>query len=202
MLYSLSQHQLSHLILPLGQYTKAEIRELAANKGFASANKPDSQDICFVPDGDYADFISRATGEIFSQGDYLDLEGKVIGKHAGMIRYTTGQRKGLGMGFGRPMYVICKNAEKNQVILGDEKQLFHKKVLVNNLNFISAEMLTEAVRCSGKLRYRHLEQPCSITMIDDDTLLAEFDEPQRAPTPGQAAVFYDGDTVICGGTIV
>ncbi len=201
-LYSLSQHQLSHLILPLGDFTKSEIREIAAKKDFVTANRPDSQDICFVPDKDYAKFISRYTGEIFSKGNYLDLKGNPIGRHQGMIRYTIGQRKGLGMGFGRPIYVISKNPAENTVTLGDEDKLFHKKVLVNNLNFISVEKLTGAVSCSGKLRYRHLEQPCTITMIDDDTLLAEFDEPQRAPTPGQAAVFYDGDTVICGGTIM
>ena len=200
-LYSLSQNQLSSTALPLGALTKAQVRELAEQSGLITAHKSDSQDICFVPDGDYTDFISKWLGESFAEGDYLDLDGKVIGRHKGMIRYTIGQRKGLGMGFGKHMYVLNKNPKNNTVILGDEEQLFKTRVLVKNVNYMAMERLTSPVDCLGKLRYRHNEQPCRITPLDETTLLAEFTEPQRAPTGGQAAVFYDGDTVICGGII-
>ena len=131
----------------------------------------------------------------------MDLDGNVIGKHGGMIKYTVGQRKGLGMGFGRPMYVITKDPKTNTVFLGDEPNLFTKKVIVRDVNFVALEGLTATLNCNGKLRYRHTEQPCKISPLDATTLLAEFDEPQRAPTPGQSAVFYDGDTVLCGGII-
>ncbi len=200
-LWSLGQKSLSSTLMPLGNLTKAKVREIAENKGFVNANKPDSQDICFVPDGDYTAFISRETGEKFSQGDFVDLSGQVIGKHAGMIKYTIGQRKGLGMGFGKPMYVISKDPKENRVVLGDEENLFTKRVLVKDVNFVAAEKLNSPVKCKGKLRYRHLEQSCTLIPLDKTTLLAEFDKPQRAATPGQSAVFYDGDTVICGGII-
>lgn len=200
-LYSLSQHQLSHTILPLGSFTKAEVRELAEQKGLITAHKSDSQDICFVPDGDYTNFISNRLGITFPKGDYVDITGKVIGRHKGMIRYTTGQRKGLGMGFGKHMYVLDKFPTENKVVLGDEDRLFKTKVLVKKVNFMAMESLTAPINCMGKLRYRHTEQPCRIIPIDENTLLAEFSQPQRAPTLGQAAVFYDGDIVICGGVI-
>ena len=200
-LYSLTQHQLSHTIMPLGAFTKAEVRELAEQNGLITAHKSDSQDICFVPDGDYTDFISNRLGIIFSEGDYVDLSGKVIGRHKGMIRYTIGQRKGLGMGFGKHMYVLDKSPTENKVVLGDEDGLFKTRVLVKDVNYMAMEGLYTSIDCLGKLRYRHTEQPCRITPLDETTILAEFNEPQRAPTYGQAAVFYDGDTVICGGVI-
>jgi len=200
-LYSLNQEQLGSTVMPLGDLTKAEVREIAEAKGLITAHKSDSQDICFVPDGDYTDFISKWLGVTFPEGDYVDVNGKVIGRHKGMIRYTIGQRKGLGMGFGKHMYVLDKSPLENKVILGDEDGLFKKSVVVKDVNFMAMESLTSPMDCLGKLRYRHNEQPCRITPIDENTLLAEFTEPQRAPTPGQAAVFYDGDTVICGGVI-
>ena len=200
-LYSLSQNQLANTLLPLGSFSKAEVRALAEQNGLITAHKSDSQDICFVPDGDYTDFISKWLGVTFPKGDYIDLSGKVIGSHAGMIRYTIGQRKGLGMGFGKHMYVLDKLPNENKVILGDEEHLFKTKVLVKDVNFMAMEKLDAPINCLGKLRYRHNEQPCRITPLSDDVLLAEFNEPQRAPTYGQAAVFYDGDTVICGGVI-
>ena len=200
-LYPLTQHQLAHTLLPLGELTKDEARQKAAQNGFVNANKADSQDICFVPDGDYAAFISKTLDTEFSQGDFLDLDGNVIGRHGGMIKYTVGQRKGLGMGFGRPMYVITKDPALNTVILGDEPNLFTKRVIVRDVNFIALEALNDTINCKGKLRYRHAEQPCKIIPLDKTTILAEFNEPQRAPTPGQSAVFYDGDTVILGGII-
>lgn len=201
-LYSLTQYQLSHTVMPLGAYTKAQVRELAEGKGLITAHKSDSQDICFVPDGDYTDFISKWTNTTFAEGDYVDLGGNIIGRHKGMIRYTIGQRKGLGMGFGKPMFVLDKSPAENKVILGDEEHLFKTKVLVRDVNYMAMESLTSPIKCDGKLRYRHNQQPCIITPIDENTILAEFLEPQRAPTSGQAAVFYDGDTVICGGKIV
>lgn len=200
-LYPLTQHQLAHTLLPLGELTKAEAREKAEQNGFVNAHKADSQDICFVPDGDYAAFISKTLGTTYPQGNFLDLDGNVIGKHGGMIKYTVGQRKGLGMGFGKPMYVITKNPKANTVTLGDEPNLFTKKVIVRDVNFVALEGLTNTLKCKGKLRYRHTEQPCKISPLDETTILAEFLEPQRAPTPGQSAVFYDGDTVLCGGII-
>ena len=200
-LYSLTQHQLSHTVMPLGAFTKAEVRELAEQKGLITAHKSDSQDICFVPDGDYTDFISKWLGITFPEGNYVDVNGNVIGKHKGMIRYTIGQRKGLGMGFGKPIFVLDKSPFENTVILGDEDGLFKTKVLVKDVNFMAMDTLTAPLNCMGKLRYRHNEEPCRITPLDSTTLLAEFNSPQRAPTPGQSAVFYDGDTVICGGVI-
>lgn len=201
-LYSLTQEQLKSTIMPLGEFTKAEVREMAEANGLITAHKSDSQDICFVPDGDYTNFISNLLGVTFSEGDYVDISGKVIGRHKGMIRYTVGQRKGLGMGFGKPIYVLDKIPKENKVILGDEEGLFKKKVLVTDLNFMAISKLTAPINCEGKLRYRHNQQPCIITPVDENTLIAEFSEPQRAPTSGQAAVFYDGDTIIGGGTIV
>lgn len=200
-LYSLTQHQLSHTVMPLGSFTKTEVRELAEQRGLITAHKSDSQDICFVPDGDYTDFISKHLNITFPEGDYVDVNRKVIGRHKGMIRYTIGQRKGLGMGFGKPVFVLDKFPTENKVILGDEDGLFKTKVLVKDVNFMAIENLASPINCMGKLRYRHNEQPCRIIPLDETTLLAEFNEPQRAPTPGQAAVFYDGDTVICGGII-
>lgn len=200
-LYSLTQEQLSRTLFPLGGLTKTDTREIAARYGFVNAEKPDSQDICFVPDGDYAAFIERYTGIPSKSGDYTDADGNVLGKHKGVIRYTVGQRKGLGVAFGRPQFVIDKNADENKVVLGDEDALFYKRILINNVNFIPFDTLTEPMRVTGKLRYRHKEQP-AVIYPDGDGIIAEFDQPQRAPSPGQAAVFYDGDIVVGGGTIV
>lgn len=200
-LYGLSQSQLSRTVLPLGDYTKAEARELAEDLNLCVARKSDSQDICFVPDGDYAAFISNATGINFSAGNYLDLDGKVLGKHKGVIHYTIGQRKGLGIALGKHAFVLSKNADTNEVVLGDEEHLFYKKVEVKNVNLIAADSL-DGVKACGKLRYRHTEQPCIIHQTAKDSVILEFDTPQRAPSAGQAAVFYDGDTVLGGGTIV
>ena len=200
-LYGLTPEQLSKTILPLGDYTKAEAREIAADMNLCVARKSDSQDICFVPDGDYATFIEQNTGINFAAGDYLDLEGKVLGRHKGVIHYTIGQRKGLGIALGKHAFVLDKNADTNVVTLGDEEHLFYKQVEVGGVNIIAAESL-DGVRAAGKLRYRHNEQPCVIHETGKDSVILEFDTPQRAPSPGQAAVFYDGDIVLGGGTIV
>lgn len=200
-LYAMTQAQLSKTLMPLGSLTKREVRDFAEEHGFVNAAKPDSQDICFVPDGDYAGFIARKIGG-FPEGDFVDLSGRVIGRHSGMLRYTVGQRRGLGMGFGRPLYVVRKNPVTNEVVLGEESDLYSSRVLVGDVNFIPFDGLTAPLSCTGKLRYRQNEQPCRIIPLDEHTVLAEFESPQRAVTAGQAAVFYDGDTVIGGGTIL
>lgn len=200
-LYGLTQEQLPKTVLPLGDYTKAQAREIAESLKLCVARKSDSQDICFVPDGDYAAFIKRNTGLSFAAGDYLDLDGKVLGKHKGVIHYTVGQRKGLGIALGKHAFVLSKNADTNQIVLGDEEHLFYKQVEVSGVNIIAADSL-DGTRAAGKLRYRHQEQPCTIHQTGKDTVILEFDTPQRAPSSGQAAVFYDGDTVLGGGTIV
>ncbi len=200
-LYGLTQNQLSKTVFPLGDYTKAQVREIAEDMNFCVARKSDSQDICFVPDGDYAAFIEQQTGINFTAGNYLDLSGNVLGKHKGIIHYTLGQRKGLGIALGKHAFVLNKNAQTNEVILGDEEHLFYKQVEVSSVNIIAADSL-DNVHAAGKLRYRHTEQPCVIHQTSKDSVILEFDTPQRAPSPGQAAVFYDGDTVLGGGTIV
>ncbi len=200
-LYGLTQNELSKTVLPLGCYTKAQAREIAEEMKLCVARKSDSQDICFVPDGDYAAFIERATGINFAAGDYLDLDGKILGKHKGVIHYTIGQRKGLGIALGKHVFVLDKNADTNEVVLGDEEHLFYKQIEVGGVNIIAADSL-DGIKAAGKLRYRHTEQPCTIHATGKDSVILEFDTPQRAPSPGQAAVFYDGDVVLGGGTIV
>ncbi len=200
-LYSLNQEQLSRVLLPLASHSKAEVREVAENLDLSNANKKDSQDICFVPDGDYAAFIEKTADFVSQTGDYLDVNRNVIGKHKGVIHYTIGQRKGLGIALGKPAFVIDKNPETNEVIIGDEIHLFYKKVYVEKLNFIPFDTLSGEMKVSCKLRYRHKEQPAIIKPYKNGVLI-EFETPQRAPSAGQAAVFYDGDIVVGGGVIV
>ena len=201
-LYSMTQEQLSRTLFPLGGLTKPQVREIAEENGFVNAEKPDSQDICFVPDGDYAGFIERFTGEAARHGDFVDESGNVLGEHKGIIRYTVGQRRGLGIAAGKYIYVQKKDPESNRVVLGNEDGLFFKRVTVNRLNFIPFDTLYAPMRVTAKLRYRHTEQPATLYPAENGTAVIEFDEPQRAPSPGQAAVFYDGHTVVGGGTIV
>ena len=201
-LYSLTQHQLSHLLLPLGNLSKPQIRSLAEEKGLVNANRPDSQDICFVPDGDYAAFIEETDGFASEKGNYVDINGNVLGLHQGVINYTIGQRKGLGIALGKPQFVIDKDAETNTVILGDEEYLFKTEVLVKKPNFIPFDKLEEAMRVSAKLRYRHRAESATIYPLENGNVKIVFDRPQRAPSSGQAAVFYDGDTVVGGGKII
>ena len=201
-LYSLTQHQLSHLLLPLGNLSKPQIRSLAEEKGLVNANRPDSQDICFVPDGDYAAFIEETDGFASEKGNYVDINGNVLGLHQGVINYTIGQRKGLGIALGKPQFVIDKDAETNTVILGDEEYLFKTEVLVKEPNFIPFDKLEEAMRVFAKLRYRHRAESATIFPCENGNVKIVFDRPQRAPSSGQAAVFYDGDTVVGGGKII
>lgn len=201
-LYRLSQSQLERTKMPLADYTKEQIRDIARNLDLANADRPDSQDICFIPDGDYAGFIENYTGEKSISGDYIDQQGTVIGKHKGIIHYTIGQRKGLGIALGKPAFVIDKNAQTNKVVIGDEASLMKKRVEVNSLNFIPFETLTGSIKVKAKLRYRHTEQDATVTMVDKDKAVIEFKESVRAPSPGQSAVFYDGNVVVGGGIII
>lgn len=200
-LYMLTQEQLRHILFPLGGLTKTETRAIAEAQGFVNAHKRDSQDICFVPDGDYARVIGLQTGEAPVPGEFVDKAGNVLGQHAGIIRYTIGQRRGLGLELGKVAYVCGIDAEKNRVILGDHEDLFSDMVTVRDVNWISGQIPSGEVRCSAKIRYRHPEQPATLRFLDDTSVLLHFDAPQRAVTAGQAAVFYDGDTVLGGGTI-
>lgn len=201
-LYCLSQEQLSSVEFPLGELSKPKVREMATYNGFVNANKKDSQDICFVPDGDYASFIEKTANFVSSTGDYINSKGEKIGEHKGVIHYTIGQRKGLGVAFGHPVFVISKNAETNQVVLGEQEDLFYKSVLVKNVNFIPFDELKSEMEVGAKLRYSQKEQPAIIKPLENNQVLIGFFEPQRAPSAGQAAVFYNGDVVVGGGTIV
>lgn len=199
-LYSLTQEQLKHTLFPLGGYTKTQIRKIAEENGFINAKKRDSQDICFVPDGDYASFIKRYTGKEYPAGDYISLNGEKLGKHSGIINYTIGQRKGLGIALGHPAFVIEKDILNNTVTLGENKDLFYKKVYVKDINALSVEKFTDGMRLKARLRYNQVEQPAVLYKKVDGVVL-EFDEPQRAPSAGQSAVFYNDDIVLGGGII-
>ena len=200
-LYSLTQDQLAHTLFPLGEMTKQEARQMAESIGFTNARKHDSQDICFVPDGDYVSFIERTTGENFEKGDFVDLYGKVLGKHEGIIKYTIGQRKGLGIAFGEPIYVVKKDISTNSVILGKNSDLFATTLTATNINLISCNKITEPIRVKAKIRYNQKEQPATVYQIDNQRIKVVFDEPQRAITKGQSVVLYDGDIVVGGGII-
>lgn len=201
-LYSLTREQLTHTLFPLGGLTKPEVREIAAENGFVNANKHDSQDICFVPNGDYFSFIEKYTGKTYPAGDFVDLDGKVLGQHKGIIRYTVGQRRGLGLALPASMYVVQKDLEQNRVVLGFNEDLFLKEVTVRDMNLTACDRLDRPTRLCAKIRYNQTEQPATVVQTDETHLKIVFDEPQRAVTAGQAAVLYDGDTVVGGGTIV
>ncbi len=201
MLWMLSQHQLSHTLFPLGNLTKAEIREIGADNGFINAHKSDSQDICFIPDGDYASFIERQIGKQYPTGNYIDEYGNILGQHKGMIHYTIGQRKGLGISMNKHIFVIDKDAENNTVTLADEDRLFSNKVLLRNINLIPFDKLDGDIRVDAKIRYSQASSKATAIQTGDDEITLIFDTPQRAPARGQSAVLYDGDIVIGGGII-
>ncbi len=200
-LYMMTQEQLACVRFPLGDMKKTETRTLAAESGFKNAGKHDSQDICFVPDGDYAGFIERYTGKTFPEGDFIDTEGNVLGRHRGIIHYTLGQRRGLGIPASRRLYVVSIDPEANTVTLGTNEDLFSSSLLAGNINLISVPALSAPMRVRAKIRYRHAEQPAVISPADNGMIRVDFDEPQRAATPGQSVVFYDGDIVVGGGVI-
>lgn len=198
----LNQEQLRHTIFPLGGYaSKEEVRRVADEYGFVNARKHDSQDICFVPEGNYADFMRQYTGKEYPAGDFVTAEGEKLGEHRGIIRYTIGQRKGLGLALPAPLYVCRKDMEKNQVILSSEDALFTTTCMVDDFNWIAYDRPDEPVRVTAKTRYRAKEAPATATALPDGRVQLVFDEPQRAITTGQAAVLYDGENVVGGGTI-
>lgn len=201
-LYSLTQEQLSHVLFPLGNLEKAQVREIAEKNGFHNAKKKESQDICFVPDGDYAAFIRRYRGVSFPEGNFVAKDGKVLGKHKGIIHYTIGQRKGLGLSFPCPMYVISKNLEENTVVLAPIDELYQTTFEATDINLISVPKIEGEMKVSAKIRYNQKEQPAIVTQPDENTLRVTFSEPQKAITKGQAVVLYDGDIVVGGGTIL
>ncbi len=200
-LYSLSQHQLQHTLFPLGGYSKAQIRDIAEELGLVTAKKKDSQDICFVPDGDYIKVIEEYTNKVYPHGSFVDTNGNILGRHRGLIRYTTGQRKGLGIAFGKPMYVGGKNASTNEVTLCSDAELYSDTVRSRDFNWVALPTPPKNLRCSARIRYRHIEQPATVT-VNGDTVEIKFDQPQRAATSGQSVVLYDGDIVLGGGIII
>ncbi len=200
-LWQLTQDVLSRVLLPLGDYRKTEIREMAAQLQLSTAHKSDSQDICFVPDGDYAAFLTRYTGRDPVPGDYVSEDGRVLGAHKGIINYTVGQRKGLGIALGQPMFVKSKDPVSRRVVLTTNDRLFEREVRLSAVNFIAIKELNAPIRCEAKIRYNHKGAPATLIPTGETTAHLIFDEPQRAPADGQSAVFYDGDTVIGGGVI-
>ncbi len=201
-LYNLTQEQLSHTLMPVGDYNKDEIRAIAEKIGIQVAHKPDSMEICFVPDNDYAGFITRETGYVSRPGNFVDLHGNILGTHKGIIHYTVGQRKGLGLAMGHPVFVVAIRPETNEVVIGENDDVFSTKLYANNINLMSVDKIEEPIRARAKIRYSHEGADCTIQMADDGLLECVFDEKQRAVTPGQALVIYDGDYVLGGGTII
>ena len=201
-LYSLTQTQLAKTIFPLGTVRKSEVRTLAASLGFANAEKRESQDLCFVPDGDYASFIEHYAGQPSLPGDFVDKTGKILGKHKGLIRYTIGQRKGLGIAAPAPYYVCEHNVQENTVVLGSENDLQVKTLTATAINLIAVERLDNPIRVIVKVRYRQKGDWAMVSQSDSNTLRIVFDEPQKGVAKGQAAVLYDGEYVIGGGTII
>lgn len=200
-LYSLTQEQLKHTLLPLGELTKDQVRAIAQENGFVNAHKQDSQDICFVPDGDYAAFMERYTGKAYPKGDFLNQNGDVVGQHNGAIRYTLGQRKGLGLAMGAPMYVCDKNMENNTVTVGPNEALYATSLLANDWNWFPFPALELPMEVMARARYNQKEQPATVYPEENGAARVVFHNPQRALTPGQAVVLYQGNLVIGGGTI-
>ena len=200
-LYGLTQYQLSKTLFPLGEYEKSDIRRIAEAAGLINSRKPDSQDICFVPDGDYVSFIKKNTGAEIKEGNFISADGDVIGRHKGIINYTIGQRRGIGISIGKPAYVTDKNALENTVTIGDESNLYKSEITAYDVNLISLDSISDEMRVTAKVRYSRNEQAAVVIPLGNGEVLVKFDEPQRAPASGQAVVFYDGDVVIGGGTI-
>lgn len=200
-LWSLTQEQLAHVQFPLGDMVKSEVRALAEAHGFINAKKHDSQDICFVQNGSYADFIEQYTGKTYPPGDFVDTRGRILGQHRGIIRYTIGQRKGLDLALSEPMYVKSVDPETNTVTLGTEQELYTRSLVATGINLIAVPTLSGVVRVKAKVRYRQPEQWATVTRTGADAFTVVFDEPQRAVTRGQSVVLYDGDLVLGGGII-
>lgn len=200
-LYDLTEEQLSHTLFPLGDFTKGEVREMADEHEFVTSHKSESQDICFVPDGDYAGMIRRYRNKDYPKGDFVDKDGNVLGQHDGIIGYTIGQRRGLGIPADRRLYVTKLDVPNNRVILADNEDLFTTDFTIRDFHWITGDLPQGDIRCSAKIRYKHKEQPATITPLPNGRAKVSFDEPQRAITPGQSCVLYDGDIVLGGGII-
>lgn len=201
-LYNLTQDQLEHTLMPIGSYTKDEVRKIANDIGLNVAYKKDSQEICFIPDNDYAGYIKRETGYIDVPGNFIDTAGNVLGRHQGIIHYTVGQRKGLGIALGRPMFVVAVKPDTNEVVLGSNDEVFGRTLYANHLNFMGEDHFEEGEAVTAKIRYSHGGAEARLHMVNADTVEVTFTEPVRAITPGQAAVFYKGEVVVGGGIII
>ena len=202
-LYNLTQDQLSRTLMPVGAYHKEEIREMADRLGLPVAHKPDSQEICFIPDHDYAAFLDRYTGRIMPEGNFVDLEGNVLGRHKGISHYTVGQRKGLNLAMGHPVFVVKIRPETNEVVIGNGQDVYASRVYCSRLNWMSIDGLHgQEMEVTAKIRYNHKGQPCVIREAGEDLVECIFEEPVRAAAPGQAAVFYRDEYVVGGGTIL
>lgn len=202
-LYNLTQEQLSHTLMPVGAYTKDEIRAIAEEIGLMVAHKKDSQEICFIPDNDYAGFIDRECGgDVPQPGNFVSVDGEVLGQHKGITHYTIGQRKGLGIALGHPVFVTEIRPETNEVVLGKNSDVFTDKLYADHLNFMSLPDIEDGMLLNAKIRYSHEGSPCKVTRISEDEICCEFLEPVRAVTPGQAVVLYDGEYVAGGGVII
>jgi len=200
-LYNLTQEQLSRVLMPIGNFSKDDVRQKAKDLGLNVASKPDSQEICFVDDNNYGRFIEENTDKKIIPGNFVDTKGNVLGKHKGIIHYTVGQRKGLGIALGKPMYVVGLDVENNNVILGEDSEVFGRELIAYDLNFISIDNLEEPMRVKAKIRYSAKEADALIIPIEKDKVKVVFDTPQRAITPGQSVVFYENDLVVGGGII-
>lgn len=205
MLYRLTQDQVARTMMPLAEYTKDEVRHIAEEAGLAVASKHDSQEICFVLDGGYADYIDQHTdGSLPPPGDFVDIEGKVLGRHKGIVNYTVGQRKGLGLALGYPAYVTEIDAEHNRVVIGDESAVCRREIVCRDINFMSIEDIKagESIEARVKIRYHHAAAPAVIERLDESGVMVRFREPVKAPAPGQSAVFYDESDRVIGGGII
>lgn len=200
-LWAIKKEYLSHILFPLGDYTKQQIREFATQNGLKSAHRSDSQDICFIQDGDYSSFIKQYSDLTFQEGNFISLDGRILGRHCGIINYTVGQRKGLGVSFGKPIFVHSKNAQNNTVTLCENNDLFSSSLTARSVNLLVNYIPDQKIRCDVKIRYRHEPTPATVEFLENNRVKVEFDEPQRAITPGQSAVFYNGDILIGGGII-
>lgn len=201
-LYNLTQDQLSKTLMPVGDYTKDEIRQIAEKISVRMANKPDSQEICFVPDDDYAGFIKEYSGDTFETGNFVDMNGNVIGKHKGIIHYTIGQRKGLGLNLGRPGFVVDINPETREIVIGTNDDVYSRGCIIDRINLMAIDTVEGEMEFSAKVRYSHTPGKCKVKMIGEDQMEVIFMDKQRAITPGQALVLYDGEIVVGGGSIV
>ena len=200
-LHALTREQLNYALLPIGHLTKEEVRKIASEKGLPVSNRPESQDICFIPDNDYAKFLRDLIPQAFQPGPMLDERGNTLGSHRGIANYTVGQRKGLGIAASEPMYVIAIEAELNAVIVGGRESAFGDKLVATDVNWLAIDPPTGPVSARARIRYRHPEAVATVTPVDKDTVYVKFKKPQLAITPGQAVVFYNGDIVLGGGTI-